>query len=64
MLGACGASCPPECPRWNVIGAAGEPAIPGVALGHNERIAWGITIVGVDQADIVVLETDRHADQV
>ena len=46
-----------NAPRWNVIGA-GEPAIPGVALGHNERIAWGITIVGVDQADIVVLETD------
>lgn len=45
-----------NAPGWNVIGA-GEPALPGVALGHNERIAWGITIVGTDQADIFVEET-------
>ncbi len=32
-------------PGWNVIGA-GEPALPGVAAGHNERIAFGFTIVG------------------
>src|SRR5207247_829936 len=25
---------------------------------HNERIAWGITIVGTDQADLIVEETD------
>ncbi len=46
-----------NAPGWNVIGA-GEPGLPGVALGHNERIAWGITIVGTDQADIFVEETD------
>ncbi|HMF19187.1 MAG TPA: penicillin acylase family protein, partial [Gemmataceae bacterium] len=46
-----------NAPGWNVIGA-GEPALPGVALGHNERIAWGITIVGTDQADLYVEETD------
>jgi penicillin amidase len=40
-------------PDWNVIGA-GEPALPGVAIGHNERIAWGLTIVGIDQQDIFV----------
>ncbi len=40
-------------PGWNVIGA-GEPALPGVALGHNERIAFGFTIVGIDQADLYV----------
>jgi len=40
-------------PGWNVIGA-GEPALPGVAIGHNERIAWGLTIVGIDQQDIFV----------
>lgn len=44
-----------NAPGWNVIGA-GEPALPGVALGHNEHIAWGITIVGTDQADIFVEE--------
>ncbi len=46
-----------NAPGWNVIGA-GEPALPGVALGHNDKIAWGITIVGTDQADIYVEETD------
>jgi penicillin amidase len=45
-----------NAPGWNVIGA-GEPALPGVALGHNEQIAWGITIVGTDQADLYVEET-------
>jgi penicillin amidase len=43
---------------WNVIGS-GEPALPGVAIGHNEHIAWGFTIVGTDQADLFVEETDR-----
>jgi penicillin G amidase len=41
---------------WNVIGG-GEPALPGVAIGHNERIAWGITLVGMDQSDLYVEET-------
>ncbi|MCI0682482.1 MAG: penicillin acylase family protein [Gemmataceae bacterium] len=45
-----------QAPGWNVIGA-GEPGLPGIALGHNERIAWGITIVGTDQADIFVEKT-------
>jgi penicillin amidase len=45
-----------NAPGWNVIGA-GEPALPGVALGHNDKIAWGFTIVGVDQADFFVEET-------
>ncbi len=40
-------------PGWNAFGA-GEPALPGIALGHNERIAFGFTIVGIDQADLYV----------
>jgi penicillin amidase len=40
-------------PGWNVIGA-GEPASPGVSIGHNERIAFGLTIVGMDQQDVYV----------
>ncbi|MBI3696149.1 MAG: penicillin acylase family protein, partial [Acidobacteria bacterium] len=44
-------------PGWNVIGA-GEPALPGIAVGHNERIAFGFTIVGTDQQDIYVEKTD------
>src|SRR4030081_1634912 len=42
-------------PGWNVIGA-GEPGLPGVALGHNEHIAWGFTIFGLDQQDLYVEE--------
>jgi penicillin G amidase len=44
-------------PRWNVIGA-GEPALPGVSVGHNERGAWGFTIFPIDQEDLYVYETD------
>jgi penicillin amidase len=29
-----------------------------VAIGHNERVAWGFTIVGTDQADLYVEETN------
>jgi penicillin amidase len=42
-------------PGWNVIGA-GEPSLPGVALGHNEHIAWGFTIFGLDQQDLYIEE--------
>ncbi len=38
-------------PGWDVIGA-GEPGLPGVALGHNRHIAWGFTIFGLDQQDL------------
>ena len=48
-------------PGWNVIGAT-APVLPGVAIGHTGRIAWGLTIVGTDQADVYVeeLEPARH----
>ena len=44
-------------PEWNVIGA-GEPALPGVSIGHNEKGAWGFTIFPIDQEDMYVYETD------
>ena len=47
-------------PGWDVIGA-GEPALPGVALGHNEDIAWAFTIFGLDQEDLY-LESLNPAD--
>ena len=53
-----------SAPGWNVIGA-GEAAIPGVAIGHNGRIAWGLTIVGTDQHDVYVEEINpANHDQV
>jgi penicillin amidase len=47
-------------PGWNCIGG-GEPALPGVSIGHNERGAWGFTIFPIDQEDLYVYETD-HAN--
>ena len=44
-------------PGWNVIGAV-EPALPGVAAGHNEHIAWGFTIFGIDQQDLYIEDLD------
>jgi penicillin amidase len=44
-------------PGWNVIGA-GEPALPGIAAGHNERVGFGFTIVGIDQQDLYVEEVN------
>ncbi|MFN4088195.1 MAG: penicillin acylase family protein [Alphaproteobacteria bacterium] len=42
-------------PGLHVIGA-GEPAVPGVSFGHNERIAFGLTIWPADQEDLYVYE--------
>jgi penicillin amidase len=49
-------------PGWNVIGS-GEPALPGVAIGHNERVGWGFTIVAYDMADLFVeiLDPERSS---
>jgi penicillin amidase len=40
-------------PGWDVIGA-GEPGLPGIAVGHNQHIAWGFTIFGLDQQDLYI----------
>ncbi|MFY9570151.1 MAG: penicillin acylase family protein, partial [Blastocatellia bacterium] len=44
-------------PGWNVIGA-GEPTLPGIAAGHNDRVGFGFTIVGIDQQDLYVEDTN------
>jgi penicillin amidase len=46
-----------NAPELNVIGS-GEPAVPGVSLGHNDRIAFGLTIFPTDQEDLHVYELD------
>jgi penicillin amidase len=43
-------------PRLALVGG-GEPALPGVSLGHNGHIAFGFTIFSMDQEDLYVLET-------
>ncbi|MCZ6889411.1 MAG: penicillin acylase family protein, partial [Gammaproteobacteria bacterium] len=44
-------------PGLNVIGA-GEPALPGISIGHNERIAFGLTVFPIDQEDLYVYQAD------
>jgi penicillin amidase len=44
-------------PGLDVIGA-GEPALPGISIGHNGTIAFGLTIFGIDQEDLYVYELD------
>ncbi|MBN8902997.1 MAG: penicillin acylase family protein, partial [Rhodospirillales bacterium] len=46
-------------PGLDVIGAT-EPPTPGVFIGHNDRIAFGLTIFPMDQEDLYVYET--HPD--
>jgi penicillin amidase len=46
-----------NAPGWNVIGS-GEPPFVGVAIGHNERLAWGLTITGTDQHDVFIEEVN------
>ncbi|HEV2531822.1 penicillin acylase family protein [Phenylobacterium sp.] len=45
-----------EAPGFSIEGA-GEPALPGVALGHNADMGFGITIFPIDQEDLYVYET-------
>jgi penicillin G amidase len=44
-------------PGWNVIGG-GEPALPGVSIGHNEYGAWGLTVFSTDSEDLYVYDTN------
>jgi penicillin G amidase len=37
----------------------GVPGSPGFLIGFSEHVAWGITALGADQADLFLLETDR-----
>ncbi|WP_271215044.1 penicillin acylase family protein, partial [Pseudonocardia halophobica] len=44
-------------PSFSVIGG-GEPALPGVSIGHNGALAFGMTLFSVDQEDLYVYELD------
>ncbi|GAB3060251.1 penicillin acylase family protein [Sediminivirga luteola] len=43
-------------PAFDVVGA-GEPGLPGISIGHNDAIAFGLTIWPADQEDLFVYET-------
>jgi penicillin amidase len=42
-----------RAPGWNVVGAT-APWLPGVVIGHNERLAWGLTLAPADTQDVYV----------
>lgn len=51
-----------HAPGMNVIGA-GEPALPGISIGHNGTIAFGLTIFNIDQEDLYAYELDGDAER-
>jgi len=50
-----GLHCDPvgaDCP-FNVVGAS-FAGVPGVIIGHNENVAWGVTNLGPDVQDLFI----------
>jgi penicillin amidase len=45
-------------PGIHVAGAS-IPGIPGIAIGHTERVAWGFTMAMADDQDLWVLRLDE-----
>lgn len=46
-----------RCDEFDVIGG-GEPILPGVSIGHNGMLAFGLTIFPIDQEDLVLLNLE------
>jgi penicillin amidase len=46
-----------SAPGLDVIGG-GEPVLPGISIGHNGHIAFGLTIFAIDQEDLYVYRTN------
>ena len=44
-----------NAPGMDLIGA-GEPSLPGISIGHNGTIAFGLTRFYIDQEDLYVYE--------
>jgi penicillin G amidase len=42
-----------NAPGWNVAGAV-SPWLPGVAIGHNDRVAWGLAAFPADTEDVFI----------
>ena len=46
-----------HAPGWDVTGFT-FAGVPGVIIGHNENIAWGVTNVGPDVQDVYIEKTN------
>lgn len=49
------------CPGLNVIGSS-IASVPGVIIGHNENIAWGLTNSGPDVQDLFIEKINPEDD--
>ncbi len=49
--------CHLACPGLNVAGAS-MVGVPGIIIGRNERVAWGLTNVMTDVVDLFAFELD------
>ena len=49
-----------QAPGLNVEGVS-LPGLPGVIIGHNDRIAWGITNLGFDVQDLYLEQIDLNS---
>lgn len=51
-----------SAPGLNVEGFA-LPGVPGIVIGHNDRIAWGVTNLGFDVQDLYIEKIDMRTGQ-
>ena len=51
-----------EAPGLNVTGVS-LPGVPAVIIGHNDRIAWGVTNLGYDVQDLYLERLDPRTGQ-
>jgi penicillin G amidase len=49
--------CHLHCPTLNVCGAS-LPSTPGIIIGRNDHVAWGLTNVMTDCCDLFIVEVD------
>jgi penicillin G amidase len=50
----------PDCPYH--LAGFGFSGVPGIIIGHNDRVSWGFTNLGADVTDLVIerLDGDRY----
>ncbi len=51
-----------QAPGLNVAGLE-LPGVPGVIVGHNDRIAWGVTNLGFDVQELYIERMDLRTGQ-
>lgn len=52
-----------SAPAYDNVTGASVPGIPGIVLGHNAHIGWGLTNMMVDDADFYIVQLDSTNDR-